>query len=59
MEGYQNFHGNRGSSIKNGCGFCVKEGIKFKPQKDFDIAYHDTDNECLLGLKSLMVAYQT
>ena len=59
LEGYQNYHGNRGSSIKSGCGFYVKEGIKFKPQKDFDIAYHDADNEFLLGLKSLMVTYQT
>ena len=45
LEGYQNYHGNRGSSIKSGCGFYVKEGIKFKPRKDLDIAYHDTDNE--------------
>ena len=45
LEGYQNYQGNRGSSIKRGCGFYVKKGIKFKPQKDLDIAYHDTDNE--------------
>ena len=44
-EGYQNYHGDRGSSINKGCGFYVKEGIKFKPQKDLDIAYHDKDNE--------------
>ena len=45
MEGYQNYHGNKGSSIKNGCGFYVKESIKFKPWIDLDIAYHNTDNE--------------
>ena len=45
MEGYQNYHGKRESSIKSGCGFYVKEGIKFKPRKDLDIACHDTDNE--------------
>ena len=45
LEGYQNYHGNRGSSIKSDCGFYVKEGIKFKPRKDLDIAYHDTYNE--------------
>ena len=44
LEGYQNYHGNRGSSIKSGYGFYVKEGIKFKPREDLDIAYHDTDN---------------
>ena len=30
-EGYQNYHGSRGSSIKSGCGDYVKKGIKFKP----------------------------
>ena len=45
LESYQNYHRNRGSSIKSGCDFYVKEGIKFKPRKDLDIAYHDTDNE--------------
>ena len=64
LEGYQNYHGNRGSSIKSGRGFYVKEGkkgIKFKTRKDLDIAYHNTDNEfyILLGLKYLMVTNQT
>ena len=45
LGGYQNYHGNRGSSIKSGCGFYVKEGINFKPRKDLDIAYHGADNE--------------
>ena len=45
LEGYQNYHGDRGSSIKSGCGFYVEEGIKFKARKYLDIAYHDTDNE--------------
>ena len=30
FKGYQNYHGNRGSSIKSGCGDYVKKGIKFK-----------------------------
>ena len=45
VEGYQNYNGNEESSVKNGCGFYVKKGIKFKPWKDLDIVYHDTDNE--------------
>ena len=45
MEDYQNYHGNKGSSIKSGCGFYIREGIEFKPQKDLDISYHDTNNE--------------
>ena len=49
LEGYQNYHGNRGSSIKTGCGFYVKEGIKFK----------HIMNSNLLGLKALMVRNQT
>ena len=31
LEGYQNYLRNRGSSIKNGCGFYIKKGVKFKP----------------------------
>ena len=42
---YQNYPGKRASSIKSGCGFYVKEGIRFKPRKNLDIAYHDADNE--------------
>ena len=36
--------------------FYVKEGIKFKPQKDLDIDYHDTDimNSNLLGLNKIL-----
>ena len=45
LEGYQKYHGNKWSSVKSGFGFYVKESIKFKPQKDLDIAYHHTDNE--------------
>ena len=45
LEGYRNLHGNRGSSVKSGCGFYDKEGINFKPKKDLDIVYHDADNE--------------
>ena len=51
LEGYQNYHENRGSSVKSACGFYVKEGIKFKPQNDTDIAYHDTDNEFLKSIR--------
>ena len=43
--GLPNYHGDRGSSIKNGGSFYVEEDVKFKPRKDLDIAYHDTDNE--------------
>ena len=45
LEGYQNYHENKRSSIKSGCSFYVKEGIKFKPRKDLDTVYHDTDNK--------------
>ena len=44
-QSYQNYHGDRGSSIKSGCSFYVEEVVKFKPRKDLDIAYHDTDSE--------------
>ena len=37
LEGYQNYHGVKGKSLKSGCVFYVKEGINFKPRKDLDI----------------------
>ena len=36
LKGYQNYHGVKGTSLKNGCGFYVKEGINFKPGKDLE-----------------------
>ena len=45
LEGYQNYHGVKGKSLQNGCGFYVKEGINFKPRKDLEITYSDEDNE--------------
>ena len=35
LEAYQNYHGIRGSSIKSGCSFYVKKGIKLKPIQFF------------------------
>ena len=45
LEGYQNYHGVRGKSLKSGCGFYFKEDINFKPRKDLEITYSDEDNE--------------
>ena len=35
LEAYQNYHGNRGSSVKSGCSFYVKKSIKLKPNQFF------------------------
>ena len=45
FEGYRNYNGERRSSVKSGCCFNVKEGIKFKPRQGLDIVYHDADKE--------------
>ena len=45
LEVCQNYYGNKGLLIKSSFGFYVKEGIKFKPQKDLDTAYRDKGNE--------------
>ena len=45
LEGYQNYHGVKGKSLKSRCGFYVKEGINFKPRKDHEITYSDEHNE--------------
>ena len=60
LEGCQNYHGNKGSSVKSGCGFYVKEGIKFKARKIVILFIMiQIMNSNLLGLKSLMITNQT
>ena len=45
LGGYQPYYGIKGKTLKSGCGFFVKEGLKFKTRKDLDILYLDEDNE--------------
>ena len=42
ITGYQKFEGH---SLKSGCGFYNKEGIRFTPRKDLDISFADDKNE--------------
>ena len=59
LEGYQHYHGNKGSSIKSGCGFYVKV-LSLNHEKTFILFITiQTINSNLLGLKSLMIANQT
>ena len=34
IDGYRTFHDTGGPSLKSGCGFFVKEGLKYKQQTD-------------------------
>ena len=45
ITGYQKFHGTEGHTLKSGCGFYIKEGIRFTPRKDLDISFADDKNE--------------
>ena len=45
LDGYQPYYGILGNSLKNGCGFYVKDEINYKPRKDLDIAYNDEYKE--------------
>ena len=42
---YQKFHGTEGHTLKSGCGFYIKEGIRFTPRKDLDITFADDKND--------------
>ena len=45
LEGYQNYNGITGITIKSGCGFYINESLKFIQRKDLDISLHDENNE--------------
>ena len=45
LQGYQLLHGVKGKTLKSGCGFYLKSGIKFKPRKDLNISFFDENNE--------------
>ena len=45
IDGYQTFHGTGGQSLKSGCGFFVKEGLKYKRRTDLEMSFKDKNNE--------------
>lgn len=45
LEGYQRYVGIPGTTIKSGCGFYVKNNIKFITRKDLNISVFDDKNE--------------
>ena len=45
LDGYQKFTGTSGITIKSGCGFYIKNDIKFIPRKDLDLQVYDDKNE--------------
>ena len=45
ITGYQKFCGTEGHTLKSGCGFYIKEGIRFTPRKNLDISFADDEKE--------------
>ena len=45
IDGYQAYHGTKGHSLKSGCGFYIKNGLKFRQQTDLDLSVIDENNE--------------
>ena len=45
ITGYQKFHGTEGHILQSGCGFYIKEGIRFTPRTDLGISFADDKNE--------------
>ena len=45
IDGYQTFHGIGGQSLKSGCGFFVKEGLKYKQRTDLEMSFKDENNQ--------------
>ena len=45
IDGYQTFHDTGGQSLKSGCVFFVKEGLKYKQQTGLEMNLKDENNE--------------
>ena len=45
LEGYQKYYGRKVNSLKSGCVFHVREGIKFKPRNGLNLTFCDEYNE--------------
>jgi hypothetical protein len=45
LEGYQPYDGLSGTTRKSGCGFYIRNGIKYISRKDISLSYYDDDNE--------------
>ena len=45
IEGYQPYYWVKGKTLKSGCEFFVKEGLKYKIRKHLDNSYSSADNE--------------
>ena len=45
IDGYQTYHGTKGHTLKSGCGFHIKNGLKFQQQTDLDLSVKDENNE--------------
>ena len=45
LENYNKYNGLTGTTLRSGCGFYIRTGIKFKDRKDLDIQHYDSLNE--------------
>ena len=45
LQGYHDFIGCTSTTIKSGCGFYIKDSLKYSDRKDVDVKFHDINNE--------------
>ena len=45
LQGYHNFIGCTSTTIKGGCGFYIKDTLKYVERKDLDVQFYDVNNE--------------
>jgi len=45
LQGYHNFIGCTSTTIKGGCGFYIKDTLKYTERKDLDVQFYDINNE--------------
>ena len=45
IDRYQTYHGSKGHTLKSGCGFYIKNGLKLQQRTDLDLSIIDKNNE--------------
>ena len=45
LPGYDKYNGIQGTTLKSGCGFYIREGLKYIDRKDLDLQHYDDLNE--------------
>ena len=52
LEGYETYYAVKGTSLNNGCGFYIKEGVHFKSRENLKVVNNDKEDGCWIELSN-------